>query len=176
MFEEYLEDSYHFAGQAFMTSNDREARRYYRVAIFCAMGALESFVNYIADMVELGERLQCYEIAYLVDKQFSISKGEFSIQEKREYHRIEDKLRLLICNFIPDFNFQRTPCWSRLLKFKKFRDNITHPREDDDEKSITDYKKIIKTGLPSVIEVMNYICKGVLGKSLRKKILDLKQL
>lgn len=83
-------------------------------------------------------------------------------------------MKFLICKFIPEFDFASTLCWSHLLEFKKFRDTITHPRQDEDEVDITEYKKKIETGLSSVIEIMNYLCKGIFRKPLRKKILDLK--
>ena len=173
MFEEYLEDSNYFAKEASKAGSEREAKRYYRVAVFCTMSAVEAFINYIGDTLAQGETFQPYEIAYLTDKKFDVSGGTFQILEQIEYHRLEDKLKFLICKFVPDFDFFSTPCWSRLLEFKKFRDTITHPRQDEDEIDITEYKKKIETGLSSAIEIMNYLCKGIFRRPLRKKILDL---
>jgi hypothetical protein len=173
LFEEYLEDSNYFAVEASKTVSEREAKRYYRVAVFCAMSAVEAFINYIGDTLSQGETLRSYEIAYLTDKKFDISGGTFQMLEQVEYHRIEDKLKFLICKFVPNFDFVSTPCWSRLLEFKKFRDYITHPRQDEDEIDITEYKKKIETGLSSAIEIMDYLCKGIFNRPLRKKILDL---
>jgi len=173
MFEEYLEDSNYFAIEASKAVSERDAKRYYRVAVFCTMSAVEAFINYIGDTLAQGEIFQPYEIAYLTDKKFDVSGGTFQILEQIEYHRLEDKLKFLICKFIPDFDFVSTPCWSCLLTFKKFRDTITHPRQDEDEIDITEYKKKIETGLSSAIELMNYLCKGIFRRPLRKKILDL---
>ena len=173
MFEDYLEDSNYFAIEASEAPNVREAKRYYRVAVFCTMSAVEAFTNYIGDTLAQGETIEPYEIAFLTDKKFDVSGGTFQIIEQTEYHRLEDKLKFLICRFVPDFDFVSTPCWSRLLEFKKFRDNIMHPRQDEDEIDITEYKKKIETGLSSAIEIMNYLCKGIFNRPLRKKILDL---
>lgn len=173
MFEEYLEDSNYFAEKAFTAGSEQEAKRYYRVAVFCTMSAVEAFINHIGDTFAQGEIFQPYEIAFLTDKKFDVSGGTFSILEKKEYHKLEDKLRFLVCKFLPDFDFASTPCWGRLLEFKKFRDSITHPREDEDEIDIDEYKKKIEAGLSSAIEMMNLLCIGIFRRPLRKKILDL---
>lgn len=173
MFEEYLEDSNYFALEASNAGSEREAKRYYRVAVFCTMSAVEAFINYIGDTLAQGEIFQPYEIAFLTDKRFNSSKGTFRILEEMEYHKLDDKLKFLVCKFVPDFDFVSTPCWSRLLEFKKLRDSITHPRHDEDEIDITEYKRKIKTGLSSAIEIMNYLCKGIFNRPLRKKLLDL---
>jgi hypothetical protein len=174
MFEEYLEDSHYFAIEASKAGSEREAKRYYRVAVFCTLSAVEAFINYIGDILAQGETFQPYEVAYLTDKKFDVSGGIFQILEQIEYHRLEDKLKCLICKFVPDFDFVSIPCWSRLIDFKKFRDNITHPRQDEDEIEITEYKKKMEIGLSSAIEIMNYLCKGIFKRPLRKKILDLR--
>ena len=52
MFEEYLKDSselFKIAEKYSKQSNEIEAKRYYRVAIFCASSAMEAFINYIGD-------------------------------------------------------------------------------------------------------------------------------
>ena len=173
MFEDYLEDSNYFATKALKATNEREAKRYYRVAIFCAMSALEAFINYIGETLTQGKIFQSYEIAFLTDKKFELSKGTFQILDHVEYHKIEDKLKFLICKFVPDFDFECTSCWSRLLEFKKFRNTITHPRQEEDEIDIKEYKRKIEIGLSSAIEIMNRLCEGIFKRPIRKKILDL---
>lgn len=173
MFEEYLEDSNYFAVKASEASSEREAKRYYRVSVFCAMSAVEAFINYIGDTLTQGEILQPHEIAFLTDKKFDFSERAFQIFDQMEYHKIEDKLRFLISKFAPDFGFDKTPCWSRLLEFKRFRDTITHPRQDEDEIDIAEYQRKLKMGLGSAIEIMNSLCKGIFKRPLRKKLLDL---
>lgn len=173
MFEDYLEDSNYFAVRASKVKKVRDAKRYYRVSVFCAMSAVEAFINYIGDTLARGEIFQPYEIAFLTDKKFDISGGTFQILEQMEYHKFEGKLKFLICKFVSDFDFYHTACWSRLLEFKKFRDKITHPRQDEDEIDIVEYKRKIETGLSAAIEIMDCLCKGIFGRPLRKKILDL---
>ena len=114
MFENYLEDSNYFATKALKVKNKKEAKRYYRVAIFCAMSAFESFINHIGDTLAQGENFQPYEIAFLIDRKFTLLRGTLQKHDKAEYHKLEDKLKFLICKFIPDFDFEFTPCWSRL--------------------------------------------------------------
>lgn len=173
MFEDYLEDSYYFAEKANELSEEREIKRYYRASVFYAISAIEAFINYIGDIFARGEVFQPYEIAFLTDKKFSISGGNFEIIEQMEYHKLEDKIRFLICKFIPDFDFFHNPAWSRFLEFKKFRDAIIHPRQNENNIEIIEYKQNLTNGLSSIIEIMNSLCLGIFERPLRKKLIDL---
>ena len=156
--------------------HSHDTKRYYRVCVFCAISAVEAFVNYVADAFAQSASLEPCEIAFLADRQFVPTRGKFEISDKMEYHRLEDKLKFLICKFIPKFDFEKTPCWSRLIEFKKFRDSLTHPRSDEDETELDIYKTKTAVGISSVIEIIDYLCRGIFRKPLRKKLLDLKVL
>ena len=176
MFEDYLEDSYYFMTKASSQQILRDARRYYRVSVFCAISAIEAFVNYVGDTFAQGASSEPYEIAFLTDRVFAPEHGKFEVLERSEYHRLEDKLRFLICRFLPSFDFEKMPCWGRLIEFKKFRDSLVHPRQDEDETELEHYKTITARGISSVIEIINHLCKGIFNRPLRKKLLDLKVL
>src|SRR4030042_6439665 len=124
MFEEYLADSNYFAIKALEIKREGEKRRYYRVSVFCAMSAVEAFINYIGDTLETSKTLECYEIAFLMDKKFGIVDGSFKISNQNEYHKIEDRLKFLFHKFDSNFNFNRNSAWSNFIEFKKFRDKI----------------------------------------------------
>jgi len=174
MFEEYLQDSNEFlsiAEEAFKVSNERKARRYYRASVFYSAGAIEAFVNYIADSFAQAESLTAHETAFLNDRRlfFSIDRG---LNERTEYHSIDDKLRLLLNKFVPDFDFS-SGTWSSFMQFKNFRDLLVHPRQADDKTEIIEYQKKVQAGLSSIIELMNCVSKGIFKKPLRKQLLDL---
>lgn len=162
--------------KALSQKNSRDARRYYRVSVFCAISAIEAFVNYVGDAFAQSASLEPCEIAFLTDRQFVPVRGKFEINEKMEYHRLEDKLRFLICKFVPNFDFEKTPCWGRFIEFKKFRDILTHPRQDEDEIELDEYKMSTTRGISSIIEIINHLCVGIFNRPLRKKLLDLKVL
>jgi len=174
MFEEYLQDAYEFllvVERMSKDSNDREARRYYRASVFYASGAMEAFINYVADAFAKAESIAPHEISFLNDKAlvFSVEKG---LNEKNEFHKLDDKARLLIRKFLPVFDFQSVT-WVKFMEFKAFRDSLVHPRQIEDETTTADYRKKVRTGLKAIIEVMNVISKGVFKKPLRKQLLDL---
>ena len=174
MFEEYLQDSHDFlliAEESFKVSNERKARRYYRASVFYTAGAIEAFVNYIADSFAKAESLTAHEIAFLNDRRlvFSIDRG---LNERTEYHSIDDKLRLLLNKFVPIFDFN-SGTWSSFMQFKNFRDLLVHPRQADDETKIIEYQTKVQAGLSSTIELMNCVSKGIFKKPLRKQLLDL---
>jgi len=172
MFEDYLKDCHFFFNEGLKKSEEKEAKRYFRASVFYAASSIEAFSNYIADTFNKGNSLSQIEIAFLLDKKIILDIDKIETKEVIEYHRIEDKLKIFLKKFARKFDFGCKE-WSRFLEFKKFRDRLTHPKETDDEISINDYKKNIKNGLSSIIFIMNYISKGVFGKPLRKKLLDL---
>jgi hypothetical protein len=175
MFEDYLQDAHefiHIAEGAAAKGNDREAKRYYRAAIFYLAGALESFVNYIADSFAKAQSLTPYEIAFLNDHVLVFSSDKGILIERIEYHKIDDKLRRLIRKFSPRFDL-KDKSWVWLMQFKDLRDSLIHPRQIDDEIALAEYKKSIHCGMTGIIEVMNVLSKGVFKKPLRKRILDL---
>ena len=174
MFDEYLEDSFYFRSEAVKLGDSSQSKRYYRVSVFCAISAIESFVNYVGDAFATSKTLSLCEIAFLTDRKFVPEQGKFIIIDRPEYHRLEEKLRYLIFKFVDGFDFDKMPCWSRLISFKKFRDGLVHPREDEDSNSPEEYKRNTALGLSAVIDVINHLCKGIFDKPLRKKIIDLK--
>lgn len=172
MFEEYLEDAYYFATEAEEKEIEREAKRYYRASVFYTASALEAFVSYISGILIQGG-LQPYEIAFLTDKKFHLNKGKFEVSEIFELHGIEDKLKFLLCKHKPSFDFEHYSAWSQFIEFKDFRNTITHPIHEDDEISTDEYQKKIKMGLSAIIEIIDCLCKEIIGKPLRQKIKDL---
>jgi hypothetical protein len=172
MYEEYLED----ASYLFNVAGDkegREAKKYYRAAVFYAFSALEAFVNYIGDTLEQGGT-EPYEVAFMTDKKFGIDKDRFKILDKSEFHRIEDKLRYLIHKFCRNSDVINSPCWSGFKDFKRLRDSIVHPKNSEDGRTCEEYKRDVKVGINSVIEIIDEICKGFFKRQLRVKILELK--
>lgn len=177
MFEEYLEDANYFASEAKSCETDKDSRRLYRASVFCAMSAIEAFINEIGDTFSKGgTAFPPYEIAFLVDKKFAISKGagEFTVQETSEYHRLEDKIRFLINKFIPSFDF-KDPLWSRFKDFKKLRDNLVHPRDTEDSLPPSEYETKVKIGLSAIGDLMNTLCGGIFGRPLRLRLKELSE-
>lgn len=173
MFEEYLTDSNYFAVKATEIKEESEKKRYYRVSVFCAMSAVEAFINYIGNTFEGSKILGSPEIAFLMDKKFDIAGGTFQVVNQKEYHKIEDKLKFLLHKFVPKFDFNQNSSWSNFIELKKFRDKIIHPHHEEDDTTVADYKKKIKNGLSAAIDIMNHLCKGIFKRYLRKRILDL---
>lgn len=174
MFEDYLQDSHEFLtiGEEFsLQSRDREARRYYRASVFCAASAIEAFVNYIADSFAQAKNIHQSEIDFLNDRiaVFSASKGPTI---RVEYHKLDDKLRVLLQRLAPKFDF-KSLTWNKFMEFKKFRDTLVHPRQADDETTLPEYHKAVRSGLGAIIEIMNLVSKGMFRKPLRKRLLDL---
>jgi len=172
MFEDYLIDSYSFYLEGNSCIESRKAKRYFRASIFYAASSIEAFANYLADTFNQGNSLTQFEIAFLLDKKIIFDNEKIEVKQRIEYHRIDDKLKILIKKFVKEFDFTSKD-WSHFMEFKKFRDRLVHPHDSEDEIQIKEYKNIIKRGLSSIINIMNTISNGIFRKPLRKQLLDL---
>lgn len=158
------------AQESSKASNDRKAKCYYRASVFYAAGAMEAFVNYIADSFAKAGTLTPIETAFLSDKVLTFEKGK--LVEKVEFHKLDSKLRVLFNKFVNDFDLS-CASWCHLMEFKDFRDELVHPKKSEDETEIAKYEQKVSEGLTAIIDVMNCISKGIFKKPLRQKLLDL---
>lgn len=174
MFEEYLQDSFKFLELATAYANkgqDRDARRYYRASVFYSAGAIEAFLNYIAESFAEGKSLENYEIAYLND-QVLIFTPDKGINPRPEYHPVAEKTKLLLRRFGNDFDFRGT-IWSDFADFKNFRDSLVHPHKAEDELPASEYQRRVTKGLRAIILVMDSLSNSLFHEPLRKQLLDL---
>jgi hypothetical protein len=176
MFEEYLQDAAAFfedATSAAQCGDIKKSRRYYRGAVFYTSSAMEAFVNYIADTFEKGGTLPPYEIAFLTDTTLIFSKKNWTLIQKAEFHRVEEKIKFLLSKFSPEFDFNN-PSWSSLMELKEIRDSLIHPRQIEDETSVEEYHKKLRSGMQGVISTMNSVSEAIFKRPLRQQILDLR--
>jgi len=173
MFEDYLEDAYFFASQAEAIKDAPGKKRHYRAAVLYAASAVEAFVNYIAETLGIGQALEPFEAAFLLDRRFGLNQGSFELLEATEFHRTEDKLRVLLAKFRPNYDVKHEPSWSHLAELRALRDGIVHPRDPDDALSPDEYRNRLARGLNAAIHVMDELCQGIFKKRLRKRLLDL---
>src|SRR5437868_5689829 len=174
MFEDYLQDADEFrriAEQHVKRSDDKSARRYFRASVFCIAASMEAFVNYLGSAFSQGHSIPEYEVSFLNDRAlvFNASKG---LHERGEYHRIDDKIKVLMKRFQTDFDFTSRP-WVKFMEFKELRDSLVHSRDIEDETALSEYKSRVSQGLRSVVEIMDHLSKAIFRKSLRRQLLDL---
>lgn len=173
MFEDYIEDAYSLAISAKGEADERVAKRYYRAAIFYAVSSIEAFLNFVGETLEKGGKVPTYEIAFLKDKKFGITGDSFEMLRQMEFHKIEAKLRFLIKKHAKEYDLGSEPSWRNFIVFKRFRDELVHPRKMEDEISIKEYDEILRVGLNSTIEIMDILCRGLFNKGLRKKVVEM---
>lgn len=174
MFEDYLQDSFEFLSEAerlVREAKEREAKRYFRAAVFYASAAMEAFVNYLADSFAKGQSIPEHEILYLNDSALAFAKSKGFVT-KTEFHPLDNKLRLLISRFLPKFDFEGL-AWNHFMEFKSMRDALVHSRDAEDERGLAEYRTKVRGGLNAIIQIMNEMMQGIFGKPLRKQILDL---
>ena len=176
MFEEYLQDASAFfdEGRSAAECGDiKKSRRYYRGAVFYTFSAMEAYVNFIADTFEKGGNLPRHEIAFLTDKTLVFSNKKWDVVEKTEFHAIEDKIKFLLSKFSPGFDFTN-PSWVSLMELKQTRNSLIHPKQTEDETSVEEYHKKLRSGMRGAISTMNSVSEAIFKRTLRQQILDLK--
>jgi len=176
MFEEYLHDAHEFfcaAEEAANNSRDREAKRYFRAAVFYTASAMEAFTNYIGDSFSKAETLSAQERAFLNDSQLVFDPAKGIVVTQIRYYGIDDKLKFLIHKFAPKYVIGKSKAWTCFIEFKALRDSLVHPRQIEDEIDIDAYREKLRKGMFGTITLMNDISKGVFKRPFRKKILDL---
>jgi len=176
MFEEYLQDAHELlysGNDAANKSKEREAKRYFRAAVFYTASAMEAFLNYIGDSFNKAETLSSHERAFLNDYQLVFDPMKGSVITQTRYYGCDDKLKFLIHKFTPKYNIGKSKAWTNFIEFKGFRDSLIHPRQVDDEIEINEYREKLQMGMFGTITLMNDISKGVFKRPLRKKVLDL---
>lgn len=98
--------------------------------------------------------------------------GVGNVVTRAEYHKLDDKLKILLRKFVPAFDF-KSEIWSNVMEFKNFRDSLVHPRQSEDEMSLSEYQTKVQRELSGILEIMNQVSLGLFKKPLRKQLLDL---
>lgn len=175
MFEDYLKDSKYFYEKAESHQGDEElAKRYYRASVFCAASALEAFVNFAGNTIETAGILDQNEVAYINDKVLEVVPSKGTTEPKAKFNSIEGKLKFLINRLKVDIKIDRDSRWSDFKDFKKLRDRLVHPKEENDEVSIQEYSSELKKGLNSNIYLIDKVARKLFSKGLRRSLTDLK--
>jgi len=177
MFEDYIEDAYDFyllAEAKSQAGNEREAKMFFRAAVFCAASSLEAFINLIGETFKHGNNLDKNEIAFLNDKVIDISSSKGAIEEKTKYNPIDGKIKFIIKRFKVEIDLSKDTEWANFLKFKDLRDSLIHSKTMNDEKTLSEYKIDLKNGLNANIDIMNKVSLRLFTKPLRRSLSELK--
>ena len=173
MFEDYLFDAYTFYCEAKADVNERDAKRKYRAAVFYLAGAMEAFVNYLAEGFNVSGLLHAQELAFIRDETIVLDTNNFTVRNRIEFHPLEDKLKLLLKKYAPSYTFVTELSWTHLHNFKKLRDSLIHPRMTDDTNSLDEYRTLLEQAIRAEIDIMNRLVMGIYGKGIRRQLLDL---
>lgn len=173
MFEEYLQDASALFDLGKTSDDERISRRYYRATVFYSYSALEAFINQISETLYDSKNITKEQYYFLIDKKQEFSATTFKLIIKDEYHRVDEKIKLIIKKYSPKFNFANTD-WTHLIELKKIRDSLMHPKNSEDQLELNEYVRIINNGLNGVIATINNMNQFVYRRPLRLQILDLR--
>ena len=171
MFEQYLKDAFYFFSEA---ENKANKASYYRASIFHLASAVEAYVNYIAYSFDQGNFLETKtEINFLNDRLEYVDAKTGTTEIQKKYNSVDDKLKYLVNRFTKgNAKLVEEACWSGYKNFKKFRDELVHPKEGTPEITDEDYKSKTEKGLRDTIILIDKISKSIFDRGLRPGILD----
>jgi len=139
-FLDYAESFYSQAKQADELRQGAVAERSLIASLLLSWIAMESFINNMMadfaalppDMFSLPERALLTEQA-LEFITSGAEAGQFTISNRSEYKRLDDKILFLVAKFGPGTRVNKGErLWQRFQAVKDKRDQITHPRKSYD--------------------------------------------
>ncbi|WP_371397143.1 hypothetical protein [Fretibacter rubidus] len=175
MFEDYLADARFFIDNSPRESTVEEVfYRYRRAAIFATASAFEGYVNHIAENHETAESFDSLGLDFLNDKVTRINPKNSKQERVDHFNTIESKINLLI--FISGADKSKIKGslpWEQFSAFKRFRNDLVHPRIKANEFDVQLYETASKDGLSSTIYLINEISLSLYGRKIRRKIFEL---
>jgi len=175
MFEEYLIDARYFIDISPKGSTPEEIfLRHRRAAVFATASAFEGYVNQIADNHEAASSFDSLGLDFLNDKVTRINPKTSKVEQIVQFNTLESKINLLISISGADKGkIKGSLPWENFSHFKKFRNDLVHPRKKVTEFDVNLYESNSQDGLSSTIYLMNEISLSLYGRKLRRQILEL---
>lgn len=170
MFDVYLKDAYEIYMQALSQTENEASKRLHRASIFTSISAIESYVNYVSSSFIEAKTFTLYEEAFLADKRISFDQGEVVL--KTEFYYLEHKIRFLLNKFNPNYDL-KSKHWQWFIEVKQFRNELIHPKENEDIYDKEKYEVMAKNGLSGIINTINEVNKAIYKKPIRAQLLDL---
>lgn len=174
MFEQYLISSKTLLDDAHaIQSNidESKTKMLYRSAIWHLSGAIEAFLN--TAVIGLNRTtIDPLLIAFLQDKNYKVNIKTGAIAFKTEYHSVEDRLNLLAVIYNCELPKQGK-IWNDFLALKTLRDELMHPKQEEDLISLSRYYTVGSNGLTAVLQILGLLNKKIYGKVFRKNLREL---
>jgi hypothetical protein len=133
---------------------------------------MEAYVNYVADAFAKAGTLERHEACFINDKVLVFDEKKCLVVERIAFHSIEDKVKVLMRRFAPTYDF-KSPTWCRFVECKGVRNQLVHPRNDEDDTDLATYDSHVTDGLSCTLQIMNALSGAIFQKPLRKQLLDL---
>jgi hypothetical protein len=174
VFEQYLFDAKNFldeARQAEASSDEAKSKRLFRSSIWHLSAAVESYLNTTSQALDR-TKIDPLLIAYLQDKAYVVKPSSGNIATRTEYHSVDERFKLLATLYHCDLPFQdRT--WNDFILLKTLRDELTHPKGEEDSVTLARYEKVSSSGLTAVLKLLNLLNQKIFGRVFRKTLREL---
>ncbi|WP_404299053.1 hypothetical protein [Alicycliphilus denitrificans] len=128
-----LEEARRFFEKSLQPSAASEGRvAFLHAAILLAFSSLEAHVNAVADEMALRSGLDVLAKSILLEKDYSLEKGEFKLANRLKMYRFEDRLSFLLATFSspPIPVWTKEPWWSDLKDGIDLRNRLVHPKSN----------------------------------------------
>jgi hypothetical protein len=130
----YQRASKHFLDLPLTSKIEKEEIEYcYVASALLSWICLESYVNAICDSLSTGKRIDDFQRAFLMEKDFRVNENGEVIENTARPPTLK-KLVFIIQNFsaVDVKEFKQSPLWRNLQDFEDIRNRIVHHRESDE--------------------------------------------
>jgi hypothetical protein len=99
-----------------------------RSSLFHGYCFLEAQINYISEHFKNSHDFSVLEKSILLEKDFTLKVGKFSITNKDKFYRLDDRIEFLISKFSNEIATVKGEWFSRLQASTHLRNNLVHPK------------------------------------------------
>jgi hypothetical protein len=154
-----LEESKRFLEKAKEEKEQINISAYLHASLLLSISSLEAFVNGISDDFREASSLTVHEKSFLLEKDISLSNGEFKLDNRLKMSRLMERIEFLFRKFNYSKLDKQLKWWQHFNEGISLRNSLVHPKEYSEIKFVQ-----IESTLKSVIECIDRLFKAVYKK------------
>jgi hypothetical protein len=154
-----LEESKRFLERAKGENDPISINAFLHASLLLSISSLEAFVNGIAEDFKEASSLTVHEKSFLLEKEISLSNGEFKLDNRLKMSRLIERIEFLFRKFNYSKLDKKLKWWQNLNEGIALRNSLVHPKEYSEIKIAQ-----IESTLKSVIECIDRLFKAIYKK------------
>jgi hypothetical protein len=128
-------------------------------ALLVGVSALEAHLNALCDELSLRKSLSVLERSLLLERDYSLSKGEFALTNKLKMYRLLERLEFVFVRFTKAATPPSDAWWTQVQEAISLRNDIVHPK-----KAASVSESAVERALTAILACLNALYLGVFRK------------